>query len=219
MKIKRKILPLILLLGICQAKADEFKVLFVNDASLKFIQGINHGKKVEVGDKFSKAEDILWEKEKQAIKAVNMKSMKQSLFVGKNWVKKSGIDALIHHRRLSTHDSFDELHKEMPLYEILPKIFEDQYDLLDSLEIEANVPLSDTCYFQVTYEYGDTKLTKKLMHERQTIIIDKSLFLVDDEALEPRDIILTIDYVDERTGIIIFVKDNIELTVYPNELE
>lgn len=210
----RKLLLLLsLTLGINQMKADSFKVLFVNDANLKYV----NGKNVKVGDVFSNVQDILWEKDKQAIKAFNMATKKQTLFVGKNWIKKTGIDALLHHRHLSTHDELNE-NAEATIFDKLAQTFEDQYDLLDSIIVETQVELSAKRYFQISYEYGDTKLTKKLSRNGKNVIIDTSLFNVDGEKLDPRDVILTIDYINEDTGETIFVKD-VEISYIPNQIE
>ena len=86
---------------------------------------------------------------------------------------------------------------------------------MNSIAIHSDVELSDKSYFQVSYDYGDTKLTKKLKNSGQNVIIDKSLFLIDGEQLEPRDITLSIDYVDENTGFVVFIKDGILLSIYP----
>jgi len=142
----------------------------------------------------------------QIAKAINLSTKKQTLFVGKNWMKKTGIDALLHHRHLSTHDEVVE-GAEDTLYDKLARTFEDQYDLLDSISVETVVPLSEESYFQIAYDYGDTRLSKKLSHKGQNVIIDMSLFHVDNEKLEPRDIKLTIDYVDGTNGQTIFVKE------------
>lgn len=209
----RKLLLLLsLALGINMMKADSFKVLFVNDASLKYV----NGKQVKVGDIFSNVQDIQWEKEKQAIKAINVVTKKQALFVGKSWIKKTGIDALIYQQHLSTHDDLDET-AEPTLFDKLSRTFDDHYDLLDSILVEADVELSDKCYFQITYHYGDTQLTKKLSHKDKNIIIDLALFNVDEEKLEPRDIVLNIDYIDED-GKTIFVK-NVKVSYIPHQLD
>ena len=210
----RKLLLLLsLTLGINQMKADSFKVLFVNDATLKYV----NGKNVKVGDIFSDVQDIQWEKDKQAVKAINMATKKQTLFVGKSWIKKTGIDAMLHHRHLSTHDELDE-NAEATIFDKLARTFEDQYDLLDSVMVETQVELSTKRYFQMTYEYGDTKLTKKLNHSGKNVIIDTSIFNVDEEKLEPRDVMLTIDYINEETGETIFVKD-VEISYIPSQID
>lgn len=211
---KRILFLLCLLLGTCLAKADVFKVLFVNDKSLKF----TNGKPVRVGDKFKEATDIRWEKDKQAIKAINLGTKKQTLFVGKSWIKKTGIEALLHKRHLSTHDDNKEP-GQLTLFDKLQRTFDDQYDLLDAIEVKTEVELSDACYFQVSYMYGDTKKSKRLAHKENSVIIDSSIFDVDGEQLPPRDVELTIDYVNNTTGETFFVKDHIELTIIPSILK
>ena len=208
----KKLLLLILFVPIGKVVADDFKVLFVNDKDLKFV----NGKNIKIGDIFSDVRDINWEREKQAVKAINMVTKKQTLFVGREWVKKTGINALLHEKHLSTHDKQGE---EESFYDKLHNVFDDQYNLLDSIEIDSDIELSDSCYFQVTYDYNDTKQTKNLKNKGNTIVIDKTLFHIEEEQLEPQDIIISIDLVDDRTGIIIFVKDDIELNIYPEELQ
>ena len=70
----------------------------------------------------------------------------------------------------------------------------------------------------ITYEYGDTRLTKKLSHSGKNVIIDTSIFNVDEEKLEPRDVMLTIDYFNEDTGETIYVKD-VEISYIPNQID
>lgn len=210
---KRFLFLLSLILAVIQILADDYKVLFVNDNNLRFV----NGKIVKVGAIFSDVKDIDWKMEKQAIKAINLNTKKQTLFVGKNWIKQSGFKALLHNRHLSTHDGQDDL-AELTIYDKLQRMFADQYDLLDSIEVESEVQLSEVCYFQATYEYGNKKITKRLKHRGNIVIIDKTLFNNDGECLEPRDIILSIDYNDDSSATTIFVKDNIELIVYPNQL-
>ena len=53
---KKLVLLLLFSIGISYVYAGKFKVLFVNDASLKY----TNGKVVKVGDTFKSAEDINW---------------------------------------------------------------------------------------------------------------------------------------------------------------
>ena len=206
---KRLISLLFLSLWLNNALADNYKVLFVNDSNLKY----KNGKTVKIGDVFKAVNDILWEKEKQAVKVINLATMKQSLFVGKNHVNRAGFEALIDNKHLSTHDKIDDM--EDTVYDKIARTFAEEYDLLDSIVIHSDVELSENSYYQVSYNYGDTKLTKKLKNNGQDVIIDTSLFLIDGEQLEPRDITLSIDYVNEDTGLTLFIKDGIVLSIYP----
>ena len=98
---KKLVLLLLFSIGISYVYAGKFKVLFVNDASLKY----TNGKVVKVGDTFKSAEDINWQKDKQAIKVFDLTAKKQMIFLGKEWTRKSGFDALVSQKRLSTNEA------------------------------------------------------------------------------------------------------------------
>lgn len=210
-----KRITILLWLSMCigQLSADNYKVLFVNDANLKF----SNGKTVHVGDVFSDVKDINWEKEKQAVKAMNMTTRKPILFVGKEWMKKSGVGVLFNDKQLSAHDGGDG-RTEPTIYDKLRTIFDDEYNMLDSVEVNTDLDLSGGNHFQVTYKYGDATITKQLSQKDKTVIFDKSLFVIDGKELEPKDVNMSIDYVDGASGIVIFVKDNIKLFVFPGSL-
>jgi hypothetical protein len=62
-------------------------------------------------------------------------------------------------------------------------------------------------------------LTKKLKSKNgNTVILDKSIFEVDGKQLGPRDITLSIEYVNNDEELPIFVKDGIEVTYIPDVL-
>ena len=62
-------------------------------------------------------------------------------------------------------------------------------------------------------------LTKKLKSKNgNTVILDKSIFEVDGKKLGPRDVVLSIEYVNNDAGLPIFVKDGIEVTYIPDIL-
>jgi len=211
---KRLVLLLLLSLGISYVQAGNFKVLFVNDASLKY----TNGKVVKVGDTFKSAEDINWQKDKQAIKVFDLTTKKQMIFLGKEWTRKGGIDALISQKRLSTNDAagLPEDQKD-PFMDI----FEDEYLLLDPIEIpvKESIVLDDDCHFEATYDYGDTRLTKPLKQKGHTVILDKTIFSVDGMELEPRDITISIDYISADNPIPTLAKDKIEVTYIPDVIE
>ena len=211
---KKLVLLLLLSIGISYVHADSFKVLFVNDASLKY----TNGKAVKVGDTFKSAEDINWQKDKQAIKVFDLTTKKQMIFLGKEWKRKSGFDALISQKRLSTNEAagLPEDQKD-PFMDI----FEDEYLLLDPIEIpvKESIVLDENNLFEVTYDYGDTRLTKPLKQKGHAVILDKSLFTVDGKELEPRDITISIDYISADSPVPTLAKDKIVVTYIPDVLK
>ena len=189
--------------------AENYKVLYVNDTSLTY----NDGRKVEKGDIISDANTIKWEKEKQAVKVINLTTKKQSLFTSTEWARSKGLGALVYVRRASTQASGNSY------YAKLFNTFKNEYELLDSIEVETDIELSDSCYFTAAYMYGDTKLVKKLSHQKGKVIIDKSLFDIDNKKLDPRDVTLSIEYVNKLEKKYTFVRDKIDLLVYPEIVE
>lgn len=205
----KRILSIMLLsLGLNVAYADDFKVLLVNDASLKY----KNGKTVKIGDVFKSAEDINWQKDKQAIKAYNMMTKKQVMFLGKKYVRKSGSETMVNQKFLSTHAMGDTIQAK------LASVFANEYNLLDSIMVDTEVDLDEKSFFQATYNYGDAKITKRLPREKGIVIIDRSIFTIGNQKLEPRDIYLSIDYVNELM-VSTPVKYGIDLYIIPEKLE
>jgi hypothetical protein len=211
---KRLILLLLLGLGISYANAGKFKVLFVNDASLTY----TNGKPVKVGDTFGSAEEVNWQKEKQAIKAFDMTAKKQFIFLSHQDPRKNGFSALVNDKRLSTHAAAGLPEDQKDPFS---DIFEEEYLLLDPIEIpvKEGIALGDEGHFEVTYDYGDTRLSKTLKQEGRKLILDKSIFEVDGEKLEPRDITISIDYVSADSPIPTLAKEKIDIIYIPDVIE
>ncbi len=189
--------------------ADSYKVLYVNDANLTY----KDGRKVQKGDVISDASSIKWEKAKQAVKVINQSTKRQALFTGRNYVRPEGADALVYIRHASTQASGNSIHAK------LYNTFRGQYELLDSIEVPTDLELSEDCYFTAAYMYGDTKIVNRLNYKDGDVIIDKSIFHVDDKVLEPRDVTLSIEYVNRKENKNVYVRDKIELLVIPETLE
>lgn len=121
------------------------------------------------------------------------------------WKRQKGISTLGEDRTFSTQTSGDSI------------IFASQYDLMDSIEIPIEIPteieLSDSCYFTVSYMYGDTKISKTLVHKDHHIIIDMTLFQSESKILEPRDIKLSIEYVNQDKSSR-YIRD-VDIFVFP----
>lgn len=196
---KRIIILLWLCMCIVQMSADKYKVLYVNDASLKF----TNGKTIHVGDVFSDEKDILWEKERQAVKAINLTTKIITLFVNEVWIKGKGPSVLEKTKHFSAHGEYE---------------FKGMYNLIDSVEVNTNRDLSGGSYFRATYNYGDSIITKVLPHHHQTVILDKSLFIVDGKELEPRDVNLIIEFVDGITEGVTFINE-VFLYIIPESLK
>lgn len=211
---KRLTLLLLLALGISYANAGNYKVLFVNDASLKY----TNGKAVKVGDTFKSADDINWQKEKQAVKAFDMSTKKQLILLGREWTRQGGLGALVNNKRLSTHDAAGLPPDQQDPFS---GIFDDEYLLLDPIEIpvKESIVLDENSHFEVTFDYGDTRLTKPLKQIGHKLLLDKSIFEVDGKKLEPRDITISIDYITADSPIPTLAKETVDIIYIPDVLE
>lgn len=209
----KRILSLLALLTILMsAKAKIYKVLRLNHPQIYI-----NGKQAKTGDTFDEKAIIRWTKDRQAMQVIDTNAQKRYLMVARPMEKKelTALEILTRVNHLSTHDQGDEAEP----FDKLEMSIAPAYDLLDYIAIPTDITVNDTHYFRGTYEYGDARITKQLKYENGCIIIDKSLFHVDDKRLEPRDITLNIDYVVRTPANAIFIKSDIQLTIIPDILE
>ena len=210
---KKKVIMLLFLCLVTATTitAARYKILYLN-----FPKIMINGKYAKVGDVFDEKAIIKWTEDRQAMKIVDIDSRKRYLMTSKPAEKKelTAYDILTRNKHLSTHDNGIE---GGSAFDRLEASIEEEYDLLDQIKIElpTGIALDKKHFFRVSYDYGDTRLTKKMRVQKKQIIIDKTLFVVDGKQLDPRDVKITIDYVNDQTGEVIFIKDNILLFVYP----
>lgn len=198
-------------------RADDYKVLFVNSNDI-----LIDGKKAQVGATFNDKSVITWAKnqDRQAIKAVNVKTNKMCLFVSQAMEKNSltAYEILTANKHLSTHDAYMEgMDVSVPVK--LRKLFDENYELFDTLVIETNVDLPPSCSLIATYDYDGTRVSKTLKTERRQVVIDRQLFTVEGKKLTPRDVLLTIDLYNKENGAYTFIKGDVKLMVIPDKAE
>ena len=176
-----------------------------------------NGQPAKVGTTFNEKSVIRWSEERQAMKVIEKETNTRYLFVAKLVVSKeeTPYEILTRKKHLSTHEGSETANKIQKLKMSLA----DEYELMDSVELRTELKIDNSHYFLATYEYGDTKLTKKLGNKGQDIIIDKSLFQVDGKNLEPRDITISLSYVDGNPKAPIFVKRYIDVTIIPEKID
>lgn len=209
----KRILSLLALLSVLiSTEATTYKVLRLNHPQI-FI----NGKLAKAGDTFDDSAVIRWTKDKQAMQVIDMDSKKRYLMVARPSEKKelTALEILTRTNHLSTHAPGDEVEP----FDKLEMSIAQAYDLFDQITIPTDIIVNDTHYFRATYVYGDTRITKRLKYENGCIVIDKSLFHVDNKQLEPRDITIDIDYVIRTPANAVFIKDNIQITAVPDHLE
>ena len=195
-------------------KAVNYKILYVNSQQIKV-----NGKVAKVGDVFTEKAIIKWSKDRQAMKVIDMNTKKRYLLTSKPTEKKelTALDIMTRINHLSTHAPGDE--SMMSDFDILEYSIAPRYDLLDSIMIPTTLKVNENHYFLGSYKYGDTRISKRLNHKNGSIVIDKTLFHVDAKKLDPRDILLSIEYVIKNPNNGVMIKSNIEINVIPENLE
>ena len=192
--------------------ADNYKILYLNSNQIKI-----NGKPAKVGQNFNEKAVITWSEDRQAMKVIETNSHVRYLMVARlsEGNEQTAFQILTRNKHLSTHDDSATANNIMQLKAALSN----NYDLLDAIEIPTKLKQDDSHYFLCTFQYGDTKLIKKLTgNNNNMLVIDKTIFLVDGERLEQRDIKISISYVDGNPETPIFIKRNIELVVIPDKL-
>ncbi len=191
--------------------ADNYKILYLNSNQIKI-----NGKPAKVGQNFNEKAVITWSEDRQAMKVIETNSHVRYLMVARlsEGNELTAFQILTRNKHLSTHDDSATANNIMQLKAALSN----NYDLLDAIEIPTKLKQDDSHYFLCTFQYGDTKLIKKLTGNNNMLVIDKTIFLVDGERLEQRDIKISISYVDGNPETPIFIKRNIELVVIPDKL-
>lgn len=143
---------------------------------------------------------IKWHKDWQAMKVVDTKTKKWYQLLARPkrnkveniWDIINGI--LLRIGTFSTHDPGQGVLE--PVDSLRNTILE-EYELLDSITISTSLPVNETQYFEATYEYGDSIIFKKLKCLNGSIIIDKSVFCINDTIIDSQIIPIQIDYINE----------------------
>ena len=188
--------------------ASNYKILFLNSKQI-FVDG----RLANVGDIISDRSVVTWSKERQAMKIIDIESNQRYLMVSddKESKKQTVIDVLTRINHLSTHSQ-----DGMSPYDVLEGRIEYHYNLLDSIVIPTDIVVNEYNYFTISYKYGDARITKKMKYTDGNLVIDKSIFDVDNKSLVPRDISIAINYIIKKTSIPIFIKDHVKLTIIPD---
>ena len=208
----KRVVTTLLLLCVCMCvKPDTYKILYINHQRLWI-----NGKEAKVGDTFDDNAVVRWSAERQAMRVYNSTCKKQMLMVANSLTSKGSTvkDILTARKHLSTYSHSGVAGPS--LYQLLQGMFENHYDMMGAVEIPCPDTLDITNgYFRATYQYGDTRITQKLHRKEGFVSIDNNLFGVGEKQLEPHDIVIDIDYVDESNGSTIFVKAGVRLYIVP----
>ena len=146
--------------------ADDYKILQMNTATIKI--GNQLCKK---GDVFSDESEIVWDNDKQAIKAQNLKTKEIRLFIGQEFKlkdSKSIKDYYIRTEHLSTRGEILTL---SDLEESIP----DTLFLCDTIKIESPFIMNSDYYYYLKCVVNGNISEKPIKFEKRNMIVDKEV--------------------------------------------
>ena len=151
--------------------ADDYKILQINTSSIKIGEVL-----CKQGDIFSDEARIFWSNDKQAFKAMNMKTKQIKLFVSRdfNHFKAKNIkEYYIKNNHLSTRGaliSFSDLEEELS----------DTIFILDTIPIESPVYIDSLSSFIISYVDGEKTKWCTLMSNEDNFFLSRELFTEDN---------------------------------------
>lgn len=155
--------------------ADNYKILQMNTPSVMI------GKQMcKVGDTFPDADPIMWSNDKQAIKAMNLKSKQIKLFaakVFKDIEAKSIKEYYLKNSHLSTRGgvvSFSDLAEELS----------DTIYLYDTVQIESPVKIDSISSYLISYVQNGEMKWRTLASTDKYFILCRELFEENDGQAE-----------------------------------
>ena len=155
--------------------ADNYKILQINTSSVKI------GKQIcKIGDVFPDAEPILWSNDKQAMKAMNLKTKQIKLFAAKvfqNMEAKSIKDYYLKNNHLSTRggiNTFSDLAEELS----------DTIYLYDVVQMESPVRIDSLSSYLISYVQNGEKKWRTLMSTDEHFFFSRELFGADIDSNE-----------------------------------
>ena len=172
---KRKVLIIVLLLlcSYLQIHADNYKILQMNTNSVKIGTIQCHQ-----GDTFSESEQIYWSNDKQAIKAINVKTKEIRVFTAKSFKDYSAhsVKDYLKNNHLSTRGmvSFSDLEEELS----------DTIYLYDTLSIESPILIDSLSSYVISYNNKGLIKWRNLMSTDNHFYLCRELFNENDEVEE-----------------------------------
>lgn len=185
---KRFFLLILFSVAVVASRADEFQVLRVNTSSGILIDG----KICKKGDSFSDASRVVWKREYQTIEAVNLKTYDIVTFAVLENDKKTGriIDYDLNKNNQGKDSYYVKIHHLSTRAGIstlsdLSEYLDGTFYLLDTIYVESPIPLNNTRYYYITYQYKGETVKKRLKSEDNTIVIERSSFdFPEDSCVE-----------------------------------
>lgn len=183
----------------------KYKILFLNTTSV-----VVDGRRLHVGDTLLDNQKIHWEQERQAMKVADLQTRRQRVLVADKQMLKG------HHslsEMLSATHSLSSRDGRPTNVHQLREALTGQQVLTDTLWQEMTLAVDDTHYFFLSYQYRGETIYKLLPRRSGWFVIDRSIFTIDGESIEPFSTPLRIYY--QNGDVRELVTDECYLQVVP----
>lgn len=191
---KRLISILAIALCICSTQAlDKYKIMYLSPSPL-----VIGDKEYNVGDIIDGSVSPKWLTNRQAVKLKNLRTLKQERITAEQFTKsgKNNLSSfIIQTKTLGVRSG--KISNIMDLNRCLS----DTFYLIDTIEIPIKIPTDENHFFYASYEYNGEIINKRLRtNNGKSIIFNRDIFSIDNVAIKPFDVTLSVYYYNNYTG-------------------
>lgn len=150
-----------MLLACSEVFADDYRILLINNGVVRI-----EGKTVQKGDTFSDKDDISWENERQAIKAINL-STRKSMVLTAAQMKKADCSSLL---------DYAVFVNQMSVRDYVRSYSSTEQYLLDTLTLTLPVSQSEVTNIKMVYSHLGKRVSKNLPMSGCDVIVTRTQF-------------------------------------------
>lgn len=195
------------LLFSCCMKAEQLKVLFINQGNITV-----SGKKIQVGNTFDSSKTIVWENGNQVIKVIGLQTHKVSVISAKIMKlgnSKNVADLLIQKQKLASRDGIILNMQDISNY------FSRPFILLKCLTFETGLHFDEDHFFFIRYFHDGEIVNKRLAFNDNSFIIDHDIFYIDGVYYPKLDLRVGLYYYDRSTMETTLLTDQLVINTEP----
>ncbi len=204
---------LFLVLGILvslSAYAD-YRIVFLNTPTIKI-----NGKSLKVNDIFAPSSSVEWTSPKQAMKIIDTASGEQRLLVASQYQKSKAKNIQSYISGVK-HLSSRGIGSSNVV--ALRATLSDHFFFTDSLKIETDFPTDHQRFFYISYTYNGEEINKMIPNDNGSFTISQDIFTIDGKPIPPFETTLSVFYLDETTGKVTLITEDMAITLIPDRLE
>jgi len=195
---------------LCLCARADYRILFLNTPTI-----VIGGKALKVNDTFEAGATIKWSVARQAMKVLDTQTGERRVFVADDFskAKASSLQAYLSKTKSLSTDG-----PGMSPFSSLASYLNNDFYLLDALDIETGVPTDSRHYFFITYKDKGHELTKAVPNNNGIITLTPGVFYFNGSM--PSDHIrVKVYYYDKNADKVTTVCDKMNIIVLPRKID